>query len=71
LLVDPVVPESAPDSSTFVNEESREWFDDQDLWPTGLVELNNFHFTDVADVKAAVADWVCDALQLLEIPLSN
>jgi hypothetical protein len=63
LLVDPVVPDNAPNSSTFVNEDSRDWFEDQDLWPIGLVELTNSHFADVDDVEAAVADWVGDTLR--------
>jgi hypothetical protein len=60
LLVDPVVPDNAPDSSIFVNEDSREWFEDQELWPVGIFEPADSEFSDAEDAEAAVDDWVCD-----------
>ena len=58
LLLDPVVPENAPDSHTFVNEDSLEWFEDQEIWPTGFFKSTNSHFFSVDDVATAVAEWV-------------
>ena len=59
LLLDPVLPDNAPDSHTFVNEDSREWFEDQEIWPTGFFKSTNTHFFTVDEVASAVAEWVC------------
>jgi hypothetical protein len=58
LLLDPVLPDNAPNSCTFVNEESKDYFEAQAVWPTGFFTLSNCHFSNVTEVREAVADWV-------------
>src|SRR5260221_9723056 len=58
LLLEPVLPDNTPNLHTFVNEESRSYFEDQEVWPTGSFTSSISHFSDVAQVREAVAEWV-------------
>ena len=58
LLLDPVLPDNAPNLHTFVNEESRDYLEAQVVWPTGSSMSSIPHFSNVAQVREAVAEWV-------------
>ena len=57
LLLDPVCPDNTP-NLTFVNKESKDYFEAQTVWPTGSFISSTPHFSNVAQVKEAVAEWV-------------
>jgi hypothetical protein len=57
-LLDPVLPKNAPNLHTFVNQGSKDYFEAQEVWPTGCFISPISHFVNVASVKEAVAEWV-------------
>lgn len=59
LLLDPVLPDNVFGLHIFVNEESRDWFEAQEVRPTGSFASSASRFADVEQVREAVAEWVC------------
>jgi len=58
-LLDPVRPYNTPNLHTFVNKESKAYFEAETVWPTtGSLTSSIPHFFDVAQVRKAVAEWV-------------
>lgn len=57
-MLEPILPDNTPNLHTFVNEESRGYFEGQEVWPTGSFTSSISHFSDVAQVREAVAEWV-------------
>lgn len=68
-MLNPVLPDNAPALHIFVNEESRQYFETQEVWPTGYFRLSIPHFSNVAQVREAVAEWVCSFAALFFILL--
>lgn len=58
-MLNPVLLENTPTLHTFVNEESRHYFEAQEVWPTGYFGSSIPYFSNVAQVTEAVAEWVC------------
>ena len=58
-MLNPVVPDNTLALHIFVNEESRHYFEAQEVWPTGYFRLSVPHFSSVAQARDAVAEWVC------------
>ena len=59
LLLNPVRLNNAPNGHVFVNTDSKDWFEAQSKWPSGNIGSHLFAFSDVTQVKEAVAQWVC------------
>jgi len=59
LLLNPVLPDNTPTLHIFVNEESRHYFEAKEEWPMGYFRSSIPHFSNVAQVREAVAEWVC------------
>ena len=57
-MLDPARPDNAPNPHTFVNNGSRNYFEAQAVWPTGSFMSSIPHFSDVVQVREAVAEWV-------------
>ncbi|KAF8816987.1 hypothetical protein BYT27DRAFT_6954941 [Phlegmacium glaucopus] len=68
LLLNPVLLDDAPTLHTFVNEESRHYFEAQEVWPTGYFGSSIPHFSNVTQVREAVAEWVCSFAVLFYLP---
>lgn len=69
-MLNPVLPDNTPTLHIFVNEESRHYFEAQEVWPTGYFKLSMPHFSNVVQVREAVAEWISgkDILPLKDAP---